>query len=166
MRASVTSGNAANNLAQPRVYRSRIQIRFAHCDPAGIVFYPRYFEMLNGVVEDWFAEELGFPFQEILKSGLGIPTVHLNVDFTAPSRLGDELGVTLAVTALGSSSVTIEVVFCGPAGDVRVRSEAVLVLTDALAGCSAPISENLRARIELFLRRAPVVPTPETKREK
>jgi 4-hydroxybenzoyl-CoA thioesterase len=165
MRASVTSGDAANNLLQPRVYRSRIQIRFAHCDPAGIVFYPRYFEILNGVVEDWFAEELGFSFQEILKSGLGIPTVHLNVDFIAPSRLGDELWVTLAVTGLGSSSVTIEVVFKGPAGDVRVVSEAVLVLTDALAGCSTPISENLRARMALFLRGAPVVPTPEMKRE-
>jgi hypothetical protein len=62
---------------------------FAHCDPAGIVFYPRYIEMLNAVVEDWFAEELGFSFQEILKSNLGIPTVHLNADFISPGRLGD-----------------------------------------------------------------------------
>ena len=26
------------------------KVRFQHCDPAGIVFYPRYFEMLNSVV--------------------------------------------------------------------------------------------------------------------
>lgn len=104
---------------------------FADCDPAGIVFYPRYLEMLNAVVEDLLAEELGFSFQEILKSNLGIPSVHLNADFIAPGRLGDELSVTLAVTRFESSSLTVEVVFSDPAGDVRVRSEAVLGLTDA-----------------------------------
>ena len=34
------------------------KVRFEHCDPAGIVFYPRYFEMINGTVEDWFEEDL------------------------------------------------------------------------------------------------------------
>ncbi len=77
---------------------------FADCDPAGIVFYSRYLEMLNAVVEDLFAEELGFSFREILKSNLGIPTVHLNADFIAPSRLGDELSATLALTRFESSS--------------------------------------------------------------
>ena len=98
--------------------------------------------MLNAVVKDWFAEELGLSFQEILKSILGIPTVHLNADFIAPGRLGDELSVTLAVTRFESSCVTVEVVFSGPAGDVRVRSEAVLDLTDARY--FNPIPDNLR----------------------
>ena len=30
------------------------KVRFGDVDPAGIVFYPRYFEMLNAAVEDWF----------------------------------------------------------------------------------------------------------------
>jgi 4-hydroxybenzoyl-CoA thioesterase len=104
---------------------------FPDCDPSGILFYPHYLEMLNALVEDWFAEELGFSFQEILKSNLGIPTVHLNADFIAPGRLGDELSVTLAVTRFESSGLTVEVVFSDPAGDVRVRSDAVLGLTDS-----------------------------------
>jgi 4-hydroxybenzoyl-CoA thioesterase len=32
-------------------YQREVLVRFAHCDPAGIVFYARYFEMINGVVE-------------------------------------------------------------------------------------------------------------------
>ena len=28
------------------------KVRFQHCDPAGIVFYPRYFEMLNTTIEE------------------------------------------------------------------------------------------------------------------
>src|SRR5260370_493059 len=33
---------------------SQVQVLFRHCDPAGIVFYPRYFEMVNDLVEEWF----------------------------------------------------------------------------------------------------------------
>ncbi|MFD1807906.1 hypothetical protein ACFSHQ_06310 [Gemmobacter lanyuensis] len=35
------------------IYRRPIQIEFNHCDPAGIVFYPRYFEMTNSVIENF-----------------------------------------------------------------------------------------------------------------
>ena len=44
-----------------RAFDRVILIRFQHCDPAGIVFYPRFFEFTNQVVEDWFEEELGLP---------------------------------------------------------------------------------------------------------
>lgn len=38
------------------MYERLIQIEFNHCDPAGIVFYPRYFEMVNSVIENFFAD--------------------------------------------------------------------------------------------------------------
>ena len=34
-----------------KIFERNKRVRFAHCDPAGIVFYPRYFEMLNELVE-------------------------------------------------------------------------------------------------------------------
>jgi acyl-CoA thioesterase FadM len=37
-------------------------IRFHHCDPAGIVFYPQYFVLFNELVEDWFNHGLGIDF--------------------------------------------------------------------------------------------------------
>ena len=41
---------------------SQVEVRFRHCDPAGIVFYPRYFEMINDFVEEWFDKGMGLPF--------------------------------------------------------------------------------------------------------
>jgi 4-hydroxybenzoyl-CoA thioesterase len=35
------------------------RVRFQHCDPAGIVFYPQYFVMIHELMEDWFTEALG-----------------------------------------------------------------------------------------------------------
>ena len=56
------------------------KIRFKHVDYAGIVFYPRFLEMLNDLVEDWFEEALDRPFSKIHETN-GIPTVDLKVQF-------------------------------------------------------------------------------------
>jgi len=43
-----------------------VPIRFSHCDPAGIVYFPHYFDMFNGLIEDWYTRmrrerlEIGF----------------------------------------------------------------------------------------------------------
>ena len=61
-------------------FQKLVKVRFQHCDPAGIVFYPRYFEMVNAVVEDWF-EEMGEPFATLrTESALVVPTVQLGSD--------------------------------------------------------------------------------------
>ena len=43
-------------------FYSDMLVRFSHCDPAGIVFYPQYFIMFNGLVEDWFNQGLGLNY--------------------------------------------------------------------------------------------------------
>jgi 4-hydroxybenzoyl-CoA thioesterase len=135
----------------PDVYRSDILIRFRHCDPAGIVFFPRYMEMFNDLVEDWCRDALGIDFDEIhLKRGWGLPTVHLDVDFLAPSVLGERLAATLRVNHIGSSSIGVDIVMCGPDGAERVRGRSVLVFIRAETKRAAPIPEELRARIVKF----------------
>lgn len=83
------------------------KVLFKHCDPAGIVFYPRYFEMINDAVEAFFAGELNWPFEELHKTG-AVPTAHFDVTFTAPSRHGDHLLLELSVMALGGSSLKLK----------------------------------------------------------
>ena len=39
----------------------RRKVLFKHCDPAGIVFHPRYFETVNDCVAAFF-DALGDPF--------------------------------------------------------------------------------------------------------
>ena len=85
-------------------------VMFQHCDPAGIVFYPRYFEMLNATVEVWFDARLGHSFARLHgPMGLAVPTAAIEVTFTAPSRLGDELSFTLKPTRLGRTSLGLSI---------------------------------------------------------
>ncbi|MDX5350687.1 MAG: acyl-CoA thioesterase [Paracoccaceae bacterium] len=87
-------------------YRRQTRIEFNHCDPAGIVFYPRYFEMTNSVCENFFREVVGYSYHAMMDDGIGVPTARVETDFRAPSRLGDVLDWTLDVERLGASSVT------------------------------------------------------------
>ena len=65
-------------------------IRFSHCDPAGIVFYPQYLVLFNHLVEDWFTEGLGVDYARMLGARrIGLPIVRLECDFRAISRMGD-----------------------------------------------------------------------------
>jgi 4-hydroxybenzoyl-CoA thioesterase len=135
----------------PRAYRTEILVRFGDCDPAGIVFYPRYLEIFNNLVEDWCRDELQFSFPSIINErGWGLPTVRLEADFVAPSSFGDLLIAELGVRALGRSSVTLDVVLRGRDNKERVRGKVVLVLTDRKRNHAIAIPEELRARILAF----------------
>lgn len=125
-------------------------VRFSHCDPAGIVFYPRYVELCNEMVEDWFADGLGFPlhrFQQELR--LTIPAVRLDTEFVATSTHGDVLDFTLTVRALGRSSLSLDVVaLCQ--GQTRVRFSLKLVLVSLDTMRAVPIDDAWRQRFEDF----------------
>lgn len=96
-------------LPQAATFALDVGISFKHCDPAGMVFYPRYVELLNDVVEAWFAQGLGCDFRALhLQRRLAIPTVSLDCRFIRPSRLGDQLVAGLRVERVGTSSVTLE----------------------------------------------------------
>lgn len=132
-------------------FETRQKIMFQHCDPAGIVFYPRYVEMINAVVEEWFEDGLNLPFSElVLEREEGVPTAHLEVAFKAPSRLGEELSLSLAVTRIGSSSVTCNIeASCGE--ELRFSSSVTLVHIDGKRMKSEPWPADLRASIENYI---------------
>lgn len=127
------------------IFTAELPIRFAHCDPAGIVFYPRYFEMMNGVVEDWCAQGLACSFHEMhITRGIGLPTVHMETDFIKPAELGESLLAELIVTKLGKSSVELEICFSGLQRDMRLKAKLVLVLMDLKLRKAVAIPDELR----------------------
>ena len=119
-------------------------VRFAHIDAAGIVFYPRYFEMLNAAVEDYFAQAVGVDFAEMhLNRGLGVPTVAIQSTFSRPSKLGDLLDFRLSVPRVGRSSMELAVtVVCGE--ETRFEVSATLVCMDLAAGRSVAWPDDMR----------------------
>jgi 4-hydroxybenzoyl-CoA thioesterase len=120
------------------------KVLFKHCDPAGIVFYPRYFEMINDAVEAMFADLLGWPF-ETMHPDHGVPTAHFDVSFKTPSRHGDRLDLDLSMTKLGGTSLGVQT-HAHENGDTRFVSEQVLVCVNG-AGQATRWPDAVRDRI-------------------
>jgi 4-hydroxybenzoyl-CoA thioesterase len=129
-----------------------IKIRFEHCDPAGIVFYPHYYEMFNQMVEDFFDELVGINFQTMHQEWkLGVPLVRNDTDFLGASRIGDVLTFTLKLMRIGGKSLTFQIEAVKNE-EVRVRTLFVLAcvsLGDRLKGQEIP--EEFRKRLESFV---------------
>jgi 4-hydroxybenzoyl-CoA thioesterase len=129
-------------------FRRERQIRFSDCDPAGIVFYPQYFVMLNGLVEDWVDDALGIGYRHlVIERRVGLPTVRLEADFRAVSHMGDRVVLSLAVERLGGRSITLKLRCAGVEDDTRLALRQVLVTTSLATHRAIDIPPDLRAAI-------------------
>jgi 4-hydroxybenzoyl-CoA thioesterase len=135
-------------------FEQPLRIRFAHCDPAGIVFFPQYLVMVNNLVEDWVTDALGVPFAELLaRRRTGMPTVSLQCEFTAISRMGDDVVMGLSVERVGGKSLTLQV-GCRSGDELRMRARQVLVFTSLDTHRAIDIPGDLRAAIDRFTSKA------------
>ena len=125
-------------------------IRFAHCDPGGIVYFPRYFDLMNALVEDWFYQRLGLDYAERLLSGRqGLPTVRAECDFVRPSLMGETVTWGLMVERIGTSSITLKIV-AARGDEERLRATLVLVATSLETHRPIPIPDDLRQAVETY----------------
>ncbi len=127
-----------------------LRIRFAHCDPAGIVFFPQYMVMFNGLLEDWFTDGLGVAYGALISTRrIGTPTVSLACDFSAISRMGDEVTLGLSVLRIGGASFQLSL-GCRQGGEARVRMTQVLVTTDLDTHRPIAIPDDIRVAMAPF----------------
>ena len=130
-----------------------VPVRFSHCDPAGIVYFPHYFDIFNGLIEDWYGQELGYDYAElIMGSHYGFPFVHIDCDFKIPSRMGDIIDLTLLVERIGHSSLRIAIV-CHLDGLERLRASMVTSMMSLETRKAVPLPQALRDKIEAYRRR-------------
>ena len=91
------------------VNRRSVTIEWGDCDPAGIVFYPRYFAMFDASTAHLFAAALGYDkFALRQRFGIvGFPMVDTSAKFIMPSRYGETVTIESAISRFGRSSFGI-----------------------------------------------------------
>jgi 4-hydroxybenzoyl-CoA thioesterase len=144
-------------------YTSIQKIRFDDVDGAGIVYYPRFLHLCHAAFEDFFDDVAPFGYPTLIRTKrLGFPTVHIDADFQAPLSYGDIAVVTLAVTKIGTSSMTLRY-------DVRRKRDSTLcfeatittVLIDLDTQRPVPMDDELRTVFSRYLA-GPAAPPAST----
>ncbi len=125
------------------------QIRFHHCDPAGIVFYPQYFYLLSEAMEDFMAAAGKPQHEQITGLRRGWPIVRLDVDFLRMSRYGDNVAIDVRVKTIGGASVELDYMIRGVDGD-RLKASTKIVHVDLRTDRAITIPDDVRSAFAAF----------------
>lgn len=149
-----TEGTGAEPVAvSSAAFRRPRLIRFAHCDPAGIVYFPRWFDLLHSQMEDFFGEELGFPYASLIgPRRLGFPTVRVETDFRSPGRQGERPDFILLVERIGRTSLQFLHLVEGE-GRLRLQARQIVVTMDLVDEKPVAVPADLLAALEAYRSR-------------
>jgi 4-hydroxybenzoyl-CoA thioesterase len=88
----------------------KIRIEWCDCDPAGIIFYPRYFEIFDTSTTVLIERTLGMNKIAYLKAYAfaGHPLVEARARFRQPTRFGDDVEIETTLVECGESSFRLE----------------------------------------------------------
>ena len=137
-------------------------VRFEDIDAAQIVFFPRLLVYCHEALEQFFAPFEGGYAGLVIKRRIGLPAVHIDIEFKKPLRYGDKVTVNLDVTKIGRTSVGLRytILRAGDGAEVaRINHVCVLSNLDSLHALPTPIPipEDVRALLEQHLVAPPVV---------
>ena len=91
-------------------YRRQLTIEWGQCDPAGIVFNSRFFEMFDASTWQLFDAALGVKPHELsdVFGIMGIPLVDARANFLRPIKFGDVVDMTSRISEFRRSSFDVE----------------------------------------------------------
>src|ERR1700690_2895723 len=82
------------------------RVEWGDCDPAGIIFYVRYFDFFDVSTTMLLERALGMKKIEYLKAYdfFGHPLAETRAKFRLPTRFGDEVSIETKLVAIGRGS--------------------------------------------------------------
>jgi 4-hydroxybenzoyl-CoA thioesterase len=138
-------------------FRTPIKVCFSDIDNAGIVYYPRFLHYFHLAMEEFFANELGIDYADVLhKKNLSFPTVHVECDFLRRLRYGDRIDIEVRVIQIGQTSITwgYKGYRAGDEGGIVVEGSnvTVCVKTDAFEKTNIPewLRQGLKTHTGMF----------------
>lgn len=136
----------------------RLTIEWGHCDPAGIVFNPRFFEFFDWSTAVLLETALGLSKTDMMTvhEMAGIPLVDTRAKFMAPSRFNDVVDIESTIVALKRSSFSVRHRLFN-AGILSVEGEETRVWVgrhpdDPTRLKSKPIPDEVAAKLALRAR--------------
>ena len=92
------------------IFRRQLTIEWGHCDPAGIVFNPRFFEFFDTSSWMLFETALGVKQQALTSTYgiIGIALVDARANFLKPAKFGDVVEIASQVSEFRRSSFDVE----------------------------------------------------------
>ena len=134
-------------------YRHSRIVRFGECDPAGVAYYPEFFNWFHQAMEACFEEYLGVSYAEVIET-IGFPAVQTSAEFRTPLPVGSRIDIEVRIERLGRSSIDWRFdIKCGEtlASVGRVKTVCISVSEGAFQFASTPIPSTLIPKLQTLI---------------
>jgi acyl-CoA thioester hydrolase len=132
-------------------FTHRIRVRYAECDPQGVVFNANYYAYYDVLITELWRAEIG-SYDAMLENGADLSVVESRARFISPARFDDELDLTARIARLGNTAMTTKIDIT-QAGDGAPVTEGEIhhVFIDPGTYRKRPIPDYIRAALEPYL---------------
>lgn len=124
-------------------------VRFEEVDAAGILFFGRTMNFCHEAMENFFGALAGGYVDLIMNRKIGFPAVHVEADWVAPLRYGDEARIAVSVSKIGTTSCTFRYAITRAQDGANVATvNHVTVSTDLRTMTKVPLPPDVRTLLE------------------
>ena len=136
-----------------RPFIVRRRIAFRDCDPAGLVYTPRFFDPIaTSALELFMMEACGPPdARDDFAEGLGFPAKAFNLVFHKGTRLGDMIDIRVACARVKKTTFAFSVEGRDAGGDLLFDGELTSICVRRDSFAATPVPPELRARLNEYL---------------
>lgn len=139
-----------------RTFSHRIRVRYAECDPQGVVFNANYFAYFDLLMTELWREAVG-PYEAMVEAGADMSVVESRARFFAPARFDEELDINARVARLGNTSMSTSIEILRASDGTRVvAGEIHHVFIDPVTYTKKAIPADVRAGLEPYEDSDPV----------
>jgi 1,4-dihydroxy-2-naphthoyl-CoA hydrolase len=119
-------------------------INFFDCDPAGILFYGRFFEICHVAYESMISS---FALKEDYwnNSEYVVPITHSEAKYIKPVKYGESISIELTVNQIKNSSFELGYLVKNEKGDVCAEVKTVHVFVDKRTWKKKEMTTNIKA---------------------
>lgn len=133
----------------PAAFVHRLRVRYHECDPQGIVFNANWFAFFDVALTELWRDAFG-SYAALVNRGSDVLVVDASARFLAPGRFDDEVDISLAIQALGTTSMTTATTV-RRGGEVLVEGRLVHVFVDPATLAKQEIPAAVRAALAPYI---------------
>ncbi len=140
-------------------FSTQVRVRWMECDAQGIVFNGAYMGYLEIAQAEYF-RHLGFSIYKVAQRGyFDSAVVKATLEFRAPARVDHVLELHVRVSAIGNTSLTLEVEIYPQASDhLLTTMQGIYVGFHPESGTTRPVPQEIRTLVDHFEATGEVLP--------
>jgi YbgC/YbaW family acyl-CoA thioester hydrolase len=127
------------------------RINFFDCDPAGILFYARLFEINHSIYEE-LIESFQLKFEYWHSDIFVVPIIKTDGEYLKPVKAGDQISINLSVTLLKENSFELTYEWFNAEGEIVTKARTVHVFLDKKNWSKIHIPKEIKTGLQSHQR--------------